>query len=217
MQLLSWFLASTGRQSTVVGIQDVCATRNPGSAGDLVTLVGGGGRGPPFLCAPTACCPTPKIYLGVPSVGEASTLCSNGAPQISSPLHRPAPGMAEQRKECFLETQTWVQMVSAMVSIWLMGSVGVELRRELVWGRRGHEWGALSLHVGRGDHPPVPAAPPPRLSAPSPERQGQLHLAEGCVGPGSEMGWLGVGGPREGRSVGLGVVSIPTWECVMPV
>lgn len=69
-------------------------------------------EGTPFLCAPTACCPTPKIYLGVQSVGEASALCSNGAPQMSSPPHRPAPGMAEQKKECFLETQTWVQIWS---------------------------------------------------------------------------------------------------------
>lgn len=112
VQLLSWFLAWAGRQSMAVGIQAVCATQNPGSAGDLVTRVGGGGRGHPFLCAPTACCPTPKIYLGVQSVGEASALCSNSTPQMSSPPHRPAPGMAEQKKECFLETQTWVQIWS---------------------------------------------------------------------------------------------------------
>ena len=98
-----------------------------------------------------------------------------------------------------------------------MGSVGVKLLRELVWGCRSHEWGALSLHVGRGDHPSVPAPPPPRLSAPSPERWGRLRLAEGCVGPRSEMGRPGVGGPREGRSVGLGMVSIPTWESVVSV
>ena len=108
-------------------------------------------------------------------------------------------------------------VVSATVSIWLMGSVGVELLRELVWGCRSHEWGALSLHVGRGHHPTVPAPPPPRLSAPSPERRGWLRLAEGFVGPRSEMGRPGVGGPREGRSVGLGMVSIPTWDSVVSV
>ena len=41
-----------------------------------------------------------------------------------------------------------------------------------------------------------------------------MRLAERCMGPRSEMGWSGMGGPREGRSVGLGVVSSPTWESV---
>ena len=52
VQLISWFLAWAGRQSMAVGIQAVCATQSPGSAGDLVTRVGGGGRGHPLpLCS----------------------------------------------------------------------------------------------------------------------------------------------------------------------
>ena len=51
-------------------------------------------------------------------------------------------------------------LVSATVSIWLMGSVGVKLLKELVWGPRGHEWGAFSLHVGRGSTPC--SNPPPQ-------------------------------------------------------
>lgn len=51
-------------------------------------------------------------------------------------------------------------LVSATVSIWLMGSVGVKLLKELVWGPRGHEWGAFSLHVGRGSTPCSNPPPP---------------------------------------------------------
>lgn len=52
VQLISWFLAWAGRQSMAVGIQAVCATQSPGSASDLVTRVGGGGRGHPLpLCS----------------------------------------------------------------------------------------------------------------------------------------------------------------------
>lgn len=63
------------------------------------------------VCAPTACCPTLKYILECRRRGGLYSLLKWRTPNFQS-LHRPAPGMAEQRKECFLETQTWVQMVS---------------------------------------------------------------------------------------------------------